>query len=127
MEKETKWGSKAKKYMDDSEKAQDLLKRATRKAEGRKGPLEEIWDGLMLMFGLLGDWIAGKYKDVSWQTIGLIVVGLIYFVSPLDIIPDILGPLGLGDDAVVLGLIIAQIKHEIDSYSIWKKMRHEQA
>jgi len=45
---------------------------------------------------------------------------LIYFVSPIDIIPDfLLG--GLVDDALVLGLIIKQVTSDLDKYREWEE------
>ncbi|MBH5329543.1 DUF1232 domain-containing protein [Eikenella sp. S3360] len=41
----------------------------------------------------------------------LIIVGaLVYFVSPIDSIPDLLGPLGFSDDIAVITLVYAQVK-----------------
>ena len=42
--------------------------------------------------------------------LGLIIAGLLYVVSPFDFIPEIIaGPLGIADDAAILGLIAATI------------------
>ncbi|EGZ44891.1 MULTISPECIES: YkvA family protein [Neisseria] len=41
----------------------------------------------------------------------LIIAGaLIYFFSPIDSIPDLLGPLGFTDDIAVIALVYAQMK-----------------
>ena len=41
----------------------------------------------------------------------LIIVGaLVYFLSPIDSIPDLLGPLGFTDDLAVIALVYAQMK-----------------
>ena len=41
----------------------------------------------------------------------MIIVGaLIYFFSPLDSIPDLLGPLGFTDDIAVIALVYSQMK-----------------
>ncbi|MFN8183620.1 MAG: DUF1232 domain-containing protein [Candidatus Nanopelagicales bacterium] len=42
--------------------------------------------------------------------VALIIAGLLYVISPLDIIPELIaGPLGIADDAAILGLIAATI------------------
>jgi len=42
--------------------------------------------------------------------VALIIAGLLYVVSPFDFIPEIIaGPLGIADDAAILGLIAATI------------------
>lgn len=41
----------------------------------------------------------------------LIIAGaLVYFLSPVDSIPDLLGPLGFSDDLAVIALVYAQMK-----------------
>ncbi|MCF7520757.1 DUF1232 domain-containing protein [Neisseria sp. ZJ106] len=41
----------------------------------------------------------------------MIIVGaLVYFLSPIDAIPDLLGPLGFSDDIAVIGLVYSQMK-----------------
>lgn len=45
----------------------------------------------------------------------LIIIGaLLYFISPLDTIPDLLGPLGFTDDIAVITLVYTQIKSYIN-------------
>ncbi len=40
----------------------------------------------------------------------MIILGLLYVISPFDFIPEIIaGPLGIADDAAILGLIAATV------------------
>ena len=49
-------------------------------------------------------------KHFSVTEVALIILGLLYVVSPLDLIPEaIAGPLGIADDAAILGLIAAAV------------------
>ncbi|WP_434803002.1 YkvA family protein [Neisseria montereyensis] len=44
----------------------------------------------------------------------MIILGaLIYFFSPIDSIPDLLGPLGFSDDIAVITLVYAQMKSHL--------------
>ena len=117
------FGKKAKEYAGDKEKTGKLLRDAAKKAndlEKKKGPLEEIWDNIQLLFGMVKDWISGEYKEIPVGSIVVIIMGLLYFVSPVDIIPDFI-PGGLVDDALVLGLVIKQVKSDIEKYKAWKE------
>ena len=117
------FGKKAKEYAGDKEKTSKLLRDAAKKAndlEKKKGPLEEIWDNIQLLFGMVKDWISGEYKEIPVGSIVVIIMGLLYFVSPVDIIPDFI-PGGLVDDALVLGLVIKQVKSDIDKYKVLKE------
>ena len=41
----------------------------------------------------------------------MVIVGaLLYFVSPVDLVPDILGPLGFSDDLAVIAMVYKQMK-----------------
>jgi uncharacterized membrane protein YkvA (DUF1232 family) len=63
---------------------------------------------------------SGEFK-VSKKTLGLIVLGLVYFVTPLDIIPDFLPLIGFADDLSVLIAIYNSIKHEVEEFRSWEK------
>lgn len=115
------WKSKAQKYIDDKDKAEDLLNKARKKAEvKKKGSFEEIWNNIKLLFSLFGDWINGSYRDVPLGSIVVIIIGLIYFLTPMDIIPDFIIAGGYVDDAAVLGFIIKQIGSDLNKYNEWK-------
>ena len=41
----------------------------------------------------------------------MVIVGaLLYFVSPIDLVPDILGPLGFSDDLAVIAMVFKQVQ-----------------
>jgi len=112
-----RFGKKAKEYSQDKNKTKVLLDQAIKKAK-KIGPFEEIWENIQLLFGIVKDWRSGSYTDIPTGSIICIIIGLLYFVSPIDIIPDFL-PGGLVDDAVVLGIIIKQVGSDLDKYKNW--------
>jgi uncharacterized membrane protein YkvA (DUF1232 family) len=63
---------------------------------------------------------SGKFK-VSAKTLGLIVLGLVYFITPIDIIPDFIPLLGFTDDLSVLLAVFNSVKHEVDDFLNWEK------
>jgi len=51
----------------------------------------------------------------------LIIAGLIYVLSPVDFIPElILGPLGLADDASIMALILMTVTRSIQEPRVIK-------
>jgi len=55
---------------------------------------------------LLGASASGRTKALSRARLLAVGVGLLYVVSPVDMVPEvILGPLGLGDDGLVLAAV----------------------
>lgn len=114
---------KAEAYLRDPEKAKKLLEDAGKKAKGFEknlGPMGEVWSYLTALFRVLKAYIGGRYKDIPWGSIVLVAVALLYFVSPLDIIPDAVAGLGLVDDAAVIGFVASQIKSDLDAFLAWE-------
>lgn len=122
------WESKAKEYLHNREKTEQLIIDAKEKAEkDRKGPIAEVWDKIMLFIDITKSFINGEYKEIPIGSILMIIIGLVYFVIPTDIIPDWLVALGQIDDAAVLGFIVKQIDSDLERYSLWKsKVSREQ-
>ncbi|HOX45662.1 MAG TPA: DUF1232 domain-containing protein, partial [Myxococcota bacterium] len=54
--------------------------------------------------------------ELPWTTI-LAAVGLVYVVSPVDAIPDVLVPIGFVDDAAVMAGAIAALSHDLGIYA----------
>jgi uncharacterized membrane protein YkvA (DUF1232 family) len=120
--------SKAEEYARDPKKAKKLLEDAVKKAKGfekNRGPLGEVWSYLTALFRLLRAYIGGEYRDIPWGSIVLVTVGIVYFVSPIDLIPDVLPGIGFIDDAAVIAFVVGQIKADLDNFLAWEIIQAE--
>ena len=57
-----------------------------------------------------------RQYPMPWKTFFLTILCVVYFVSPIDIIPDILPALGIADDATFILLVLACIRQEVAKY-----------
>lgn len=64
---------------------------------------------------------AESYRRSPWGAAISLIAALVYGVSPVDLIPDIVLLLGWADDAVVIPLLIAL------AWSLWRKRRRARA
>ena len=120
--------TRAEEYARDPEKAKQLIDSAIRKAkkqEKNKGPLADIWNYLTALFRLLQAYFQHKYTDIAWKSIVLIIVAVIYFVTPTDLLPDFIPALGFFDDATVIGFVVAQVKADLDNFLQWEAKNNE--
>ncbi|MEH7012945.1 YkvA family protein [Neobacillus niacini] len=108
-------------YLDNPKKTEGLLKKAIIKARNNKGTLGDAWEKLQLFFDLVQAYSKGEYRNVAPTTILTIIGAILYFVSPLDVVPDFLVGLGILDDAAVISLALKKLSAEIDEFKIWKK------
>lgn len=126
LEKEQqKYEIKAQEYLNDPHKISSLLKKAFEKGNSRKEALGEAWDKLRLFIDFLKAYSSGEYRQVSKGTILTVFGAIIYFVSPLDLVPDFIVGLGILDDAAVIGFAIKRISVELEEFKMWKHRHNE--
>jgi uncharacterized membrane protein YkvA (DUF1232 family) len=65
----------------------------------------------------------GHYREIPWKTILLIIGAVIYFVNPIDILPDLIPVAGLTDDFGVLLWVYNSVNGEINKFIAWEKSR----
>jgi uncharacterized membrane protein YkvA (DUF1232 family) len=113
---------KAIGYLRDSDKLRDLAQQAGRKAEAsaRSGALGGVFQSLRAMLRLLRAYIKGDYRKVPPKSLILIVAGILYFLMPIDVIPDFVIGLGFIDDAAVLAWVVSTVKVVLDDFMRWE-------
>ncbi len=87
--------------------------------KGRKG-MDEMWGDVKTFSRLVQEVRKGSYKDISKKSVVMIVGALLYFVSPIDAVPDLLVGIGLLDDVAVIGFVASQMKQELDKFREWE-------
>ena len=66
----------------------------------------------------------GEYAGTSRARLLAIVGALLYVVSPIDLVPELVLPLiGLGDDAVVISWIAVTLINDTESFLNWERDR----
>jgi len=103
-----------------------LLQDTARKANRKSSFFEAVWEDLQLLFNLLRDWKDGRYKKIPSKSLLLIIAALLYFLNPLDLIPDLVPLSGLIDDAGILALVIKQIHNDLQAYKEWLQLNQNQ-
>lgn len=83
-------------------------------------------DKLFVLGRLIKAYALGEYRQVPWKTILLIVAAVVYFVNPLDLVPDIIPLTGLTDDFAVLLWVYNSVSNEIERFIEWEKTRMNQ-
>ena len=113
--------SKGVKSMDDVKTVKAKVEKDKEKIESKfsGSKYTQIKEIFFDLYDFIKDICSGKYK-ASWFAITMVAVGLIYLLSPIDLIPDAIPVAGMIDDAFVLKLIYDAIKDEINN---WKSQR----
>jgi len=116
--------SKAKKIINDDEKLKKLIEDVLKKLKeisSDKKTSAKLNDSLRLFIRIINAYTSKEYTYVPWKTICLIVAGLIYFIYPVDLIPDFIPVSGLIDDIALIAWIYESIQDDIDNFIEWEK------
>ena len=76
------------------------------KETAKKAGLKAIYMALLLYYALESPTISTFDKAIIYGALG-------YFISPIDIVPDILPLIGLSDDIAVLAWAFSRVKHNV--------------
>ena len=110
----------AEQTLRDLEASQRLLDEARAKATGEESwRLGGVRDDLFTLLDLLEHYVIGDYRSASWESMVLIAAALLYFVSPIDIVPDYLEA-GYIDDAAIFAFVAEMAGPDLDNFIHWQ-------
>ena len=111
----------ARTYIKDRQTLIRFIDAVKQYAQSKKHLIKNFKTDIETLVNLMKAWIRGVYTEVPKETLILIIAALLYFLSPLDTIPDFLGPLGFTDDATVVLFVMNTLRKEINRYKEWDK------
>ena len=115
-----RWLQLASRYITNPQyliELADLVSQYT----NRRG-IKKLRDNVSLLWHYLSDVVTQRYKRYNKHALLLVVAGLIYLITPLDFLPDILIG-GLIDDLSVVLYIIKSVREELEFYNLYSKGR----
>lgn len=80
---------------------------------------QDLKDKVELLVRMLKAYTSKEYTKISTKNAALSIAALLYFVAPLDFIPDILA-IGLLDDLAVLAWVYHNFNAEIEAFLDWE-------
>ncbi len=120
---------RAERLASDSEETERLLTRAMSKAQRVRnvGRVKGFWSDLTTLLRLVRARISGRYTELPWRALVSAITGIVYFVNPLDVLPDVIPFLGYVDDAAVLAFVLRMIAGDLARFRAWEAAGGEPA
>jgi uncharacterized membrane protein YkvA (DUF1232 family) len=119
-----KFLGKAEEYISKPTRLKQLLTDAYQKASDKKdvgSMAHEAWETMQTLFRLIRSSASGEYTGLPTPTIIAAVAVVIYFLSPIDLIPDFIPVLGLLDDVALVAWFSTTVKDEMDKFAEWER------
>ncbi len=114
---------KAGRYASNTSRLVELVGQVVSKLKhvGFKGNLAEFQGSVGILVRMVKAYSSGAYRTLPWKSLVSIVAVLIYFVSPIDLIPDFLPVIGIADDFALVLWLIKTLGNDIAKFSEWEK------
>lgn len=104
--------------------SEDKTERLLQRLEKKMKVVPLIGDKLAnipIMVSLVRSYAKKEYTDVPIGTVIAIVSALVYFVSPIDVVPDSIPFFGYFDDAAVVAACWKLVESDVKEYVIWRE------
>ncbi len=98
-----------------------LLFAVARKGNAQGNRLGKLKSDLRLLQALCLAYWRGEYRAISPKALISVVAGLMYFLSPIDAIPDFLPVFGMFDDIAVLAWLMKTLDDELSAFRVWRE------
>lgn len=97
-----------------------LVAAASVALQGRGGALGAVRREAQALARMAREVVAGRYRALPKRSLVAIVAALLYFLDPLDLIPDFIPLLGFADDAAVLLWVASRLRKDLDAFLRWE-------
>lgn len=123
--KELEKGKKeAEKLLNEPEKLELFLQKLEKKLK----VVPKLGETLAIvpsMISLIRSYVKKEYTDIPMGSIIAVISALIYFLSPIDIIPDSIPGFGHIDDVAVITACLKWVGDDIKEYEAWREKNNK--
>jgi uncharacterized membrane protein YkvA (DUF1232 family) len=119
---------KAGRYAGGGLAILELLREALIKAKDvagneSKGAGQILLEKVTTLSRMVKAYFTGEYRIIPWGSIVKIIAVLIYFISPIDVIPDFLPFIGLTDDLALTMWLFSSLKDDFQNFEAWEQRK----
>jgi len=119
--------NRAEEYLKKPSRLKDLINDAYKKASEKKdiGTIaHDVWENIQTLSRMIKAAATGEYTGIPTGTVVAGIAILLYFISPIDFVPDFIPVIGLLDDVALLAWFMSSIKTEMDKFTEWERGNH---
>lgn len=113
----------AERVVDKPGVLKRVLKRSSKRLSASAGRLGNSKKDFSRALRLSKAWAKGEYTQIPKASLVALVGALIYFLMPLDAIPDPILGLGFLDDIAVLGYAMRYARKDLETFEQWEQSR----
>ena len=111
------------RMLNEQSQIKELIWKVSQKLQkinGSNKQINELMEHVQLFLRMIKKSLSGEYSAFSHKTLLSLVFGLLYFVTPMDVVPDFVPLLGFSDDLSIVYFIIKNFKSDIEAFKVWE-------
>lgn len=115
---------KASSIIGDKERMNDLVTSSREKLQKinfEDSKVSRLAVHLRIIIRMIKAYTNGTYRELPWKSIAALAAGLVYFLMPLDLMPDFIPFTGFLDDFTVIMLLTGAFQQDIDGFLLWEE------
>ena len=119
----TKATQKASEFLKNGQRMSGLFQSVSGKLKNLdmdKVNVIRFRERIKVMVRMTKAYVNGSYREIPWKSIVALTAALIYFVTPLDLVPDFIPVAGLLDDFTIIIWVYNSVKSQIDDFIQWE-------
>lgn len=83
-------------------------------------PKGETLSNIPIFVSMVKSYMKRGYTAFPVNTLVAIIAFLLYWIAPVDLIPDKIPVLGKADDVYALGIVLHGVGKDVEEYKIWR-------
>ena len=111
---------RAADYLKSPERLQNLRQQVRDQLAESNDRVKQLGQDMQLALRLIKAWADGSYRSIPWNSLLMLVAAFIYFIVPLDSLPDFVPIWGFVDDAAILGWTLRQLRKDLEAFRAWE-------
>lgn len=116
---------KARALMNSTLNSPELLSKLVTDGQGKLTTYKDnarvsVIEPIETAIRLIKAYASGEYRDIPFESIALIITAIIYFIMPIDVVPDFILALGHLDDIAVLTWTFRTVADELKKFITWE-------
>lgn len=113
--------NRAQKKISNYPVLEQISEQALEKFEKQHERLNSVLDELSILVRMLKAWSTRSYTTIPVRSMVMVLAAILYFLLPLDFIPDFILGVGFLDDITVIGFVVQSIRKDIEKFRRWEQ------
>ena len=117
---------KASRIVGDKDRMHDLVASSREKLQSinfEDSKISRLAVNLRIMIRIIKSYANGSYREMPWKSLLALVGGVIYFLMPVDLIPDFIPFTGFLDDFTVIMILSGAFQQDIEDFLLWEESK----